>query len=57
MWENTENFKVFYRKQLLQYVLVKIKPESKASHVINKAYWRDNDHLEKSLKNDCQFFF
>ena len=30
-----KNFKVFYRKQLLQYVLAKIKPGSKASDVIS----------------------
>ena len=30
-----KNFKVFYRKQLLQHVLVRIKPGSKASDVIN----------------------
>ena len=30
-----KSFKVFYRKQLLQHVLARIKPESKASYVIS----------------------
>ena len=58
-----KNFKVFYRKQLLQHVLTRIKPGSKAFDVISSVEllksigWVSDAWRKVKKEKNCQLFF